>query len=96
MIAKEIEEMAIYGSRDEEIATAVGYYLRDLQDEFGPRLKRWRARFKGGIRKHQFESAAKLSPAMLIHLGKYELGQNPDQAAAEGREPEPDLDAKMG
>ena len=63
------------GSPNAEIAAILGCSEGVIRQRFSKALKKGRAERKALVRKLQLESAKKLNPALLIWLGKNELGQ---------------------
>jgi DNA-binding CsgD family transcriptional regulator len=63
------------GSPNSEIAAILGCSEATIRQRFSKALKKGRAERKALVRKLQLESAKKLNPALLIWLGKNELGQ---------------------
>jgi hypothetical protein len=66
---------AFAGSPDAEIARAIGCGESTLKRRFGPVLVTQRALRKVSIRQWQMAAARKGVPALLIWLGKQDLGQ---------------------
>lgn len=66
---------AFNGSPNPEIAAMLGCAESTLKRRFGPILRKQRALRKVAIRGYQMQAAKKGNPALLIWLGKQELGQ---------------------
>lgn len=74
--AAQIIELAAYsGSPDREIAALLGCGKGTLTDHFQAVLTKARARRRLDIRSWQMKAAKRGVPALLIWLGKQELGQ---------------------
>ena len=73
-IAK-IEECAFHGCQTETIATLTGIPASTLRDNFRGFLDKKRAERKLELRKAQDKQASEGNSALLIFLGKNELGQ---------------------
>lgn len=71
----EVEKLASYGCRTEEIADFFNCSHTTLNKRFQDALDRGRAGIKIKLRRWQLEAAEKGNPAILIWLGKQMLGQ---------------------
>jgi IS30 family transposase len=89
-----VENLAANGVCDADIAESLGRSLSVLQRRFARHLRIGRARHRISILKAQNKLARKGNAAVLIWLGKNELGQT-DRPIPSG-EPEPLMDPKVG
>lgn len=71
-----VEGMAIVGATNTEIAEFCGCSVDTLTRRFADILVKSRAGRKAKLRRAQYQVALKGNPAMLIWLGKNELGQS--------------------
>jgi hypothetical protein len=72
---KKMCELALNGCQNNTIATIMDIPKQTLVDNFRQLLTKKRCERKNNLRKLQYASAKKGNPALLIFLGKNELGQ---------------------
>ena len=72
---EQVVNFARLGCPNGEIAAIVGCSEGTLRKRFAKALAKGRAERKAQLRKLQWDGAKKLNPALLIWLGKNELGQ---------------------
>jgi len=92
---QQIRALVLGGAFDQEIADFLGWTAAQLHEKFSGPLAQWRAQRRMSLRQRQTSVAAKGNTALLIFLGKHELGQS-DRAAESDDQPEPQLDPKVG
>jgi hypothetical protein len=72
---KKMNTLALNGCQNNTIASIMDIPLQTLVDNFRGVLTKKRAERKNTLRKHQMKAAKNGNPALLIFLGKNELGQ---------------------
>lgn len=93
---QQMRGLVLGGAEDQEIADFLGWTAAQLREKFGPLLARLRAQRHMSLRQKQTAIAAKGNTAMLVFLGKHELGQS-DRAGESDDWPEPpQLEPKVG
>lgn len=70
-----IDNLAVIGCTNEEIATITGVSLARLKRTYGPAIKKGRDELRMSLRRRQVMVAEKGNVTMLIWLGKQLLGQ---------------------
>lgn len=76
---REVQNYASLGCPNTEIAIMVGTSENTIRRRFGEVVDKGRAKRRATIRGWQYEAAKKGNVAMLIWLGKQELGQSDKQ-----------------
>lgn len=75
----QVKSLARLGCTVEEMAVVLKCSAKTLQRRAKPSIEEGRLEARASLRKWQWDAAKKGSPAMLIWLGKQELGQRDKQ-----------------
>lgn len=85
--AAQVERLASIFCTNDEIAAVMDCDTRTIERNFAASLKKGRERGRASLRRMQFATARKGSAAMLIFLGKNNLGQSDEPIAVDPNEP---------
>ena len=93
--AAEVERMAAVGAPDRMIGDALGISVRTIQRKFAAIVRKARALRRVKILEAQMAAVEKGAPALLIWLGKNELGQLDAPEAPKEMTTKPDTTLKI-